>query len=176
MCQKPVKSISKTSLRQKWLGSGLQEHQKFMAVQVYRCIPIGEIQDDQILFSEIHVSSLLICDVCQSGCLCLCVTNFFHITTSPTIFLVFLRKLAHLPLCNETLEQIFKILLSQIFVDFLLFLFFCKSLVLQFFSMKLGTTDLCVHKTCVIFFFSKFCFKIFGEFFKFNTGTVSRTA
>ena len=158
-CQKHIKN--------KWLGSGLQEHQKFMAVQVYRCIPIGEIKDDQILFSEIHVSSLLICDVCQSGCLCLCVTNFFHITTSPTIFLVFLRKLAHLiyvPLCNETLEQIFKILLSQFFVDFLLFLFFfCKSLVLQFFSMKLGTTDLCAQNLCN-FFLQNFALKFLANF------------
>jgi len=70
---------------------------------------------------------------------CACVSNFFQIAISPTIFLRFLRHLAHVisvPLCNKTVEQFFKILLLQIFREFLFFIFFCKSLVLQFFSHK----------------------------------------
>ena len=73
-------------------------------------------------------SSLFIRDVMSVGLdVCACVSNFFQIAISPTIFLRFLRHLAHVisvPLCNKTVEQFFKILLLQIFREFLFFIFF----------------------------------------------------
>jgi len=58
-----------------------------------------------------------------SGCVS---SNFFQITTPPTVFVRFSQTLAHMicvPVCKKTVEQVYEILISKFWTNFWNFTF-----------------------------------------------------